>query len=56
MQENYLVQLQFMTFLGKTEDYWNLEFTDETIRGKMYIFYEIAIYPKHDKEIYFEHT
>ena len=32
MQENYLVQLQSITFLGQTEEYWNLEFTDEFIR------------------------
>ena len=46
MQENYLVQLQSITFLGQTEEYWNLEFTDELF----------AIYPKHDTEINFEHT
>ena len=51
MQENYLVQLQSITFLGQTEEYWNLEFTDEFIRRK-----EFAIYPKHDTEIYHEHT
>ena len=42
MQENYLVQLQSITFLGQTEEYWNLEL--------------FAIYPKHDTGIYFEHT
>ena len=35
MQENYLVQLQSITFLGQTEEYWNLEFTDEFIRRNM---------------------
>ena len=42
MQENYLVQLQSITFLGKREEYWNLEFTDVLF----------AIYPKLDTEIY----
>ena len=35
----------------KIDEYWNLEFTDEFIRRK-----EFAIYPKHDTEIYHEHT
>ena len=48
MYEKDFVQLQSITFLGQTEEYWNLEFTDEFIRRK--------IYPKHDTEINFEHT
>ena len=58
MQENYLVQLQSITFLGQTEEYWNLDFTDEFIRRKdvYYVFLLYAIYPKHDTEIYFERT
>ena len=46
MHEKDFVQLQSITFLGQTEEYWNLEFTDELF----------AIYPKHDTEIYYEHT
>ena len=42
MHEKDFVQLQSITFLGQTEEYWNLEL--------------FAIYPKHDTEIYFEHT
>ena len=32
MHEKNFVPLQSITFLGQTEEYWNLEFTDEFIR------------------------
>ena len=32
MYEWDFVQLQSITFLGQTEEYWNLEFTNDFIR------------------------
>ena len=32
MYEKDFVQLQSITFLGKREEYWNLEFTDVFMR------------------------